>query len=53
MAKAIADAFPQLNCIVLDLPRVVQGLEGTKNLAYVEGAMFEYIPPTDAVLLKV
>lgn len=53
MAKAIADAFPQLNCIVLDLPHVVQGLEGTKNLSYVGEDVFEYIPPTDAVLLKV
>ena len=53
MAKAIADAFPHLKCTVLDLPHVVQGLEGTKNLVYVAGDIFESIPPTDAVLLKV
>lgn len=36
MAKAIAYAFPEMKCtVVLDLPRVVQGLGGTKNLSYV------------------
>ena len=53
MAKAIANAFPQLNCTVLDLPHVVDGLEGRKNLNYIAGDMFEAIPPADAVLLKV
>ncbi|KAK8992066.1 hypothetical protein V6N11_044958 [Hibiscus sabdariffa] len=28
VAKAIADAFPHLNCTVLDLPHVVHGLQG-------------------------
>ncbi|KAL0283255.1 UNVERIFIED_CONTAM: Trans-resveratrol di-O-methyltransferase [Sesamum angustifolium] len=53
LAKAIAEAFPQMHCTVLDLAPVVAGLEGTKNLKYVEGDMFKYIPPSDAVLLKV
>ncbi|KAL3509275.1 hypothetical protein ACH5RR_028676 [Cinchona calisaya] len=53
LAKAIADAFPHLNCAVLDLPHVVDGLEGeSKNLAFVGGDMFVAIPPTDAILLK-
>ncbi|KAI5647956.1 hypothetical protein M9H77_33961 [Catharanthus roseus] len=52
MAKAIADSFPGLKCTVLDLPHVVRGLEGTKNVAYVGGDMFKSIPPADAVLLK-
>ncbi|KAL0377059.1 UNVERIFIED_CONTAM: Trans-resveratrol di-O-methyltransferase [Sesamum calycinum] len=52
LAKAIAEAFPQMHCTVLDLAPVVAGLEGTKNLKYVEGDMFKYIPPSDAVLLK-
>ncbi|KAL0413849.1 UNVERIFIED_CONTAM: putative O-methyltransferase 3 [Sesamum radiatum] len=52
LAKAIAGAFPQIHCTVLDLAPVVAGLEGTRNLNYVEGDMFEYIPPSDAVLLK-
>ncbi|XP_027063668.1 trans-resveratrol di-O-methyltransferase-like isoform X1 [Coffea arabica] len=52
VAKAIADAFPHLKCSVLDLPHVVDGLESSKNLAYVGGDMFEAIPPADAVLLK-
>ncbi|KAK6142621.1 hypothetical protein DH2020_022969 [Rehmannia glutinosa] len=32
VSKGIADVFPDMNCIVLDLPRVVGGLEGDKNL---------------------
>ncbi|OIW22015.1 hypothetical protein TanjilG_29204 [Lupinus angustifolius] len=53
MAKAIAKSFPQLECIVFDLPHVVAGLEGSyENLKYVGGNMFEAIPPTDSILLK-
>ncbi|CAH2068535.1 unnamed protein product, partial [Thlaspi arvense] len=52
MAKSIAEAFPHLKCSVLDLPRVVAGLQGSKNLEYVAGDMFEAIPRADAVLLK-
>ncbi|KAK4420576.1 Eugenol O-methyltransferase [Sesamum alatum] len=51
-AKAIADAFPDMKCIVLDLPHVVGGLEGTNNLTYVAGDMFETIPSADTVFLK-
>ncbi|WJZ99163.1 hypothetical protein VitviT2T_017631 [Vitis vinifera] len=53
VAKAIANAFPHLNCTVLDLPHVVAGLQGSKNLNYFAGDMFEAIPPADAILLKV
>ena len=53
VAKAIAKSFPQLECIVFDLPHVVAGLEGSENLKYVGGDMFEAIPPSDAILLKV
>ncbi|KAL6330121.1 hypothetical protein AAG906_040041 [Vitis piasezkii] len=49
---AIANAFPHLNCTVLDLPHVVAGLQGSKNLNYFAGDMFEAIPPADAILLK-
>ncbi|KAI3457180.1 hypothetical protein Pfo_013843 [Paulownia fortunei] len=52
VAKAIADAFPGLNCTVLDLPHVIAGLEGTENLTFVGGDMFESIPPADAVFMK-
>ena len=53
MAKAIVNAFPQIDCTVLDLPHVVADLEGSKNLKYAGGDMFEAIPPADAILLKV
>ncbi|KAL0443924.1 UNVERIFIED_CONTAM: Trans-resveratrol di-O-methyltransferase [Sesamum latifolium] len=52
VAKAIADAFTGLKCVVLDLPHVVAGCEGTENLTFVAGDMFEYIPPADAVFMK-
>ncbi|KAL0302088.1 UNVERIFIED_CONTAM: 8-hydroxyquercetin 8-O-methyltransferase [Sesamum angustifolium] len=53
VAKAVADAFTGLNCVVLDLPHVVAGCEGNENLTFVAGDMFEYIPPADAVFMKV
>ncbi|XP_027345756.1 probable O-methyltransferase 3 [Abrus precatorius] len=52
MAKVIAKSFPQLKCIVFDLPHVVAGLQGTENIKYVGGDMFEAIPPADSILLK-
>lgn len=53
MAKGFAAAFPGLKCVVLDLPRVVEGLEGSDNLSFVGGDMFKSIPQADAVFLKV
>ncbi|KAK4397978.1 putative O-methyltransferase 3 [Sesamum angolense] len=41
-----------MKCIVLDLPHVVFGMEGTNNLTYVAGDMFEAIPSVDVVFLK-
>ncbi|KAI3719734.1 hypothetical protein L6452_20638 [Arctium lappa] len=52
VTKAIAKAFPKLNCISFDLPHVVNGMEGSKNLSYVGGDMFESIPEVDAVFMK-
>ncbi|KAL4289695.1 hypothetical protein GQ457_14G022010 [Hibiscus cannabinus] len=52
LAKAIADAFPHLECTVFDLPHVVAGLQDSGNLKYVGGDMFEDVPVADAVLLK-
>ncbi|MED6128782.1 putative O-methyltransferase 3 [Stylosanthes scabra] len=54
LAKAIAKSFPQMECIVFDQPHVVSGfeLEGTENLKYVGGNMFDAIPPSNAILLK-
>ncbi|CAN1844028.1 Probable O-methyltransferase 3, partial [Linum perenne] len=55
MAVAIAKAFPNIECTVLDLPHVVAAAEeggSVNNLKYVGGNMFEKVPPADAVLLK-
>ncbi|KAI3930892.1 hypothetical protein MKX01_006944 [Papaver californicum] len=51
-AHAVVKAFPHLNCKVLDLPNVVENLQGTANVVFIGGDMFESIPHADAVLMK-
>jgi trans-resveratrol di-O-methyltransferase len=53
VSRAIARMFPGLKCTVYDLPHVVADLEGTKNLDFVAGDMFDKIPSANAILLKV
>ncbi|KAL8153030.1 hypothetical protein V2J09_010790 [Rumex salicifolius] len=52
MARALAAAYPEVECTVLDLPQVVEGLEGTPNLTFLAGDMFSHVPSTDVVMLK-
>ncbi|XP_027909707.1 probable O-methyltransferase 3 isoform X2 [Vigna unguiculata] len=52
MAKVIAESFPHLKCTVLDLPHVVADLQGTENIEYVGGDMFQAIPSADSIMLK-
>ncbi|RDX76814.1 putative O-methyltransferase 3, partial [Mucuna pruriens] len=52
MVKTIAKSFPQLKCIVFDLPHVIDGMQGTENIKYVVGDMFEAIPSADSIMLK-
>jgi trans-resveratrol di-O-methyltransferase len=53
LAKTIAVNFPHVRCSVLELPQVVQDLPNDGIVKFVPGSMFNYIPPSDAVLLKV
>jgi trans-aconitate methyltransferase len=53
LARIISETFPHMNCTVLEIPQVIANLEGTENLKYVGGDMFQHIPSADAVLLKV
>ena len=53
MGMIISEAFPHMKCTVFDLPHVVANLPASKNLKFVGGDMFQYIPPADAVLFKV
>ena len=53
MTKAIADTFPNIKCTVFDLPLVVTDFQGSKNLKYVGGDMFEAVPLADAVFMMV
>ncbi|KAG5222832.1 hypothetical protein OIU78_024728 [Salix suchowensis] len=52
LARIISETFPHMNCTVLEIPQVVSSLEGTENLKYVGGDMFQHIPSADAVILK-
>lgn len=55
-ARAISEAYPSLECTVLDLPHVIEQLQennnNNNNVVYVAGDMFEAVPHADAVLLK-
>ncbi|GMH07282.1 hypothetical protein Nepgr_009122 [Nepenthes gracilis] len=52
MTKIIGHACPHLSCICYDLPNVVAGLQGAKNITFVAGDMLKAIPQADVVLLK-
>nr|CAB3456106.1 unnamed protein product [Digitaria exilis] len=55
-AMAIARAFPHVRCTVLELPHVVAAAALAvvdSRVEFVAGDMMEFIPPADAVLLKV
>ncbi|EAZ15132.1 hypothetical protein OsJ_30546 [Oryza sativa Japonica Group] len=52
-AAAIATAFPNIKCTVLDLPHIVAEAPTThSNIQFVGGDFFEFIPAADVVLLK-
>ncbi|KAK1423857.1 hypothetical protein QVD17_19166 [Tagetes erecta] len=51
-AKILLEAFPHMACTVLDLPHVVAGMTDTKNLKYIGGDMFSFIPSADVILFK-
>jgi trans-resveratrol di-O-methyltransferase len=64
MVRAIAAAFPNIRCSVLELPHIVDGaISATaaggggsgsgSSVEFVAGDMMEFIPPADALLLKV
>jgi trans-resveratrol di-O-methyltransferase len=62
MARAIAAAFPNIWCSVLELPHIVDGAKSAtaaggggsgSNVEFVAGDMMGFIPPADALLLKV
>lgn len=52
-AAAIIKAFPHIKCTVLDLPRVISTISKDRAISYIGGDMFEFVPPAQAVLLKV
>ncbi|KAI4331090.1 hypothetical protein MLD38_029313 [Melastoma candidum] len=55
LSRIVADEFPLMDCIVMDLPHVVSESSTRSkngNLRFVAGDMFEAVPSADAVLLK-
>lgn len=52
-AMAVARAFPHIKCSVLDLPQAISEAPADGTVNFVAGNMFEYIPPANAVFLKV
>ncbi|XP_072972737.1 trans-resveratrol di-O-methyltransferase-like [Typha angustifolia] len=50
--RIISKAFPEIKCTVLDLPQVIGDMKEDGNVEFVAGNAFEYVPPADAVLLK-
>ncbi|GJN28003.1 hypothetical protein PR202_gb16081 [Eleusine coracana subsp. coracana] len=51
-AAAIVKAFPHIKCTVLDLPRVIDTISKDSAINFIGGDMFKFIPPAQAVLLK-
>ncbi|KAI3920706.1 hypothetical protein MKW92_021067 [Papaver armeniacum] len=50
--SCVLKAFPEIKCMVLDLPHVVAAAPEVAGVEMVAGDMFEFIPPADALLLK-
>ncbi|KAI3958501.1 hypothetical protein MKW92_018323 [Papaver armeniacum] len=48
----VVKAFPDIKCMVFDLPHVVANAPEIQGVELVGGDMFEFIPPADALLLK-
>ncbi|CAN6346185.1 unnamed protein product [Urochloa humidicola] len=52
-AQAIAKAFPDVKCRVLDLDHVIANAPaGDTGVQYIAGDMFQSIPPADAMFFK-
>ncbi|KAK4271639.1 hypothetical protein QN277_020302 [Acacia crassicarpa] len=52
VARILSESLPNLQCIVLDLPHVVENLQDSGNLKFIGGDMLQYIPPADSFLFK-
>ncbi|TVU26088.1 hypothetical protein EJB05_28617, partial [Eragrostis curvula] len=51
-ARAIMKAYPHIKCNVLDLPQVIDTAPADGVVNYVAGDVFKFVPPAQAVLLK-
>ena len=53
VTKATAARLPNVECTCFDIPHVVADLQGSPNLKFVGGNMFDAVPHANAILLKV
>ncbi|KAK1699179.1 hypothetical protein QYE76_015876 [Lolium multiflorum] len=51
-AQVISEAFPHVECSVLDLEHVVSNAPVGTNVKYVAGDMFQSVPPANAAFIK-
>lgn len=51
--RALVKAFPHIKCTVLADPKMIGTRPADGALNYVEGDMFNFVPPSQTVLLKV
>ncbi|CAL4979561.1 unnamed protein product [Urochloa decumbens] len=51
-SKALVKAFPQIKCTVLAYPKMIDKKQADGLINYVEGDMFSFIPPAQAVWLQ-
>ncbi|KAJ1275085.1 hypothetical protein BS78_05G109100 [Paspalum vaginatum] len=53
-ARAVVKAFPGIKCTVLDLPKVTEKAPADDDavVSYVAGDVFNFVPPAQAVMLK-
>ncbi|CAN6381164.1 unnamed protein product [Urochloa humidicola] len=50
--KALVKAFPHIKCTVLAYPNMISNKSADGVINYVEGDMFDFIPPAQTVVLK-
>ncbi|CAO2148731.1 unnamed protein product [Urochloa humidicola] len=51
-ARALVKAFPHIKCTVLAYPKMIKNKSADGLINYVEGDMFDFIPPAQTVVLK-
>ncbi|KAJ3692271.1 hypothetical protein LUZ60_012621 [Juncus effusus] len=51
-STVITNTFPEISCMVLELPHMIATIPSNEKVKAIEGDMFQYIPPANAMFLK-